>query len=83
MIQPVGRQGRTLELNNEALANDTDRVPVKRNYEYEPNCVLDSRDLRAALAILAKRGRARMEEDGRRRVVEINPALLAEGVRFR
>lgn len=30
-----------------------------------------------ALAILAERGRARMEEDGRRRVVAINPALLA------
>ena len=33
-------------------------------------------DLRAALAILAERGRARMEEDGRRRSVAINPALL-------
>ena len=31
---------------------------------------------RAALAILAKRGRPRMEEDGRRRSVAINPALL-------
>ena len=41
-----------------------------------PNCVRDSRDLRAALAILAERGRARMEEDGRRRAVAINPALL-------
>jgi hypothetical protein len=41
-----------------------------------PNCVRDSRELRAALAILAERGRARMEEDGRRRAVGINPALL-------
>jgi len=32
----------------------------------------------AALAILAEPGRARMDEDGRRRTVAINPALLAE-----
>ena len=62
-------------LRNEALANDTDRVPAKRIYQYGPNCVRDSRDLRAALAILAERGRARTEEDGRRRYVVINPAL--------
>ena len=63
-------------LRNEATANDTDRVPTKRIYQYGPNCVRDSRDLRAALAILAERGRARMEEDGRWRAVAINPALL-------
>ena len=63
-------------LRNEAIANDTDRVPTKRIYQYGPNCVRDSRDLRAALAILAERGRARMEETGRRRSVAINPALL-------
>ena len=63
-------------LRNEAQANDTDRVPTKRIYQYGPNCVRDSRDLRAALAILAERGRARIEEDGRRRAVAINPALL-------
>ena len=63
-------------LRNEAHANDTDRVPTKRVYQYGPNCVRDSRDLRAALALLAERGRARMEEDGRRRYVVINPALL-------
>jgi putative DNA primase/helicase len=63
-------------LRNEAQANDTDRVQTKRIYQYGPNCVRDNRDLRAALAILAERGRARMEEDGRRRSVAINPALL-------
>ena len=64
-------------LRNEAVANDTDRVPAKRLYQYGPNCARDSRDLRAALAILAERGRARMEEAGRRRSVAISPALLA------
>ena len=63
-------------LHNEALANDTDRVPVKRIYQYRPSCVRDSRDLGATLAILTERGRARMEEDGRRRYVVINPAFL-------
>ena len=64
-------------LRNEATANDTDRVPTKRIYQYGPNCVRDSRDLRAALAILAERGWARMEEAGRQRSVAISPALLA------
>ena len=63
-------------LHNEALANGTDRVLVKPIYQYGLNCVRESRDLRAATALLAERGRARMEEDGRRRVVAINPALL-------
>ena len=65
-------------LRDEARANGTDRVPTKRIYQYGPNCVRDSRDLRAALAILAERGRARMEEGGRRRAVAINPALLVD-----
>ena len=43
-------------LRSEVLANDTDRVPTTRIYQYGPNCVRDSRDLRAALAILAERG---------------------------
>ena len=63
-------------MRNDASANGTDRESTKRIYQYGPNCVRDSRDLRAALAILAERGRARMEEDGRRRAVVINPALL-------
>jgi hypothetical protein len=45
-------------------------------YQYGPNCVRDNRDLRAAMAILTERGRAWMEEHGRRRYVAINPALL-------
>jgi len=55
----------------------TDRVPTKRIYQYGPNCVRDSRDLRAALAIIAERGQARLEADERWRYAAINPALLA------
>ena len=51
-------------------------MPTKRFCQYGPNCVRDSRDLRAALFILAERGRARMEEDGRRRGVMVIPALV-------
>jgi putative DNA primase/helicase len=65
-------------LRSEAQASGTDRVPTKRIYQYGPNCVRDSRELRAALAILAERGRAWLEESGRRRSVVINPALLIE-----
>ena len=55
-------------LRNEALANGTDRVAAKWICQYGPNCIRDSRDLRAALAILT--------ECERRRAVAINPALL-------
>ena len=65
-------------LRSEAHAHGTDRVPTTRIYQYGPPCVRDSRDLRAALAILAERGRAWLEECGRRRIVVINPALLTE-----
>ena len=53
-------------------------MPTKRIYPYGPNGVQDRRDVRAALAILAERGRARMEEDGGRRYVAIDPALPAD-----
>ncbi len=65
-------------LRTEALAHNTDCVPTKRIYQYGPNCVRDSRDRRAALTILTERGRARLQEDGRRRVVLINPAPLPD-----
>ena len=45
-------------LRNEVQSNDTDRVPAKRTYQYGPNCVRDGRDLRAALGMLAERGRS-------------------------
>jgi len=44
-------------------------------YRYGPGCVRDNKDLKDALALLAEHGRARLEEDGRRRFVVMNPAL--------
>lgn len=53
------------------------RIPTTRIYQYGPACVRDSRDLKAALATLSERGRARLETQGRRRYVVVNPVLLA------
>ena len=63
-------------LLNEARATGSARIPTTRIYQYGPGCVRDSRDLKAALATLTERGRARLEEEGRRRFVAVNPALL-------
>lgn len=52
------------------------RIPTTRVYQYGPACVRDSRDLKVALATLSERGRAPLEEEGRRRFVAVNPALL-------
>jgi hypothetical protein len=61
---------------NEARGTGSPRIPTTRVYQYGPACVRDSRDLKAALATLTERGRARLEEEGRRRFVTVNPALL-------
>ncbi len=63
-------------LLHEARATGNARIPTTRVYQYGPGCVRDSRDLKAALATLTERGRARLEEQGRRRFVAVNPALL-------
>lgn len=63
-------------LLNEARAAGNARIPTTRIYQYGAGCVRDSRDLKAALATLTERGRARLEEEGRRRFVAVNPALL-------
>ncbi len=65
-------------LLNEACTTGDARIPTTRIYQYGPACVRDSRDLKAALATLNERGRARLETQGRRRYVVVNPALLAD-----
>jgi len=64
-------------LLNEARATGVPSIPTTRIYQYGPACVRDSRDLKAALTTLTERGRARLEESGRRRFVTVNPVLLA------
>jgi putative DNA primase/helicase len=63
-------------LLNEARATGSPRISTTRVYQYGPACVRDSRDLKAALATLSERGRARLEQEGRRRFVAVNPVLL-------
>ena len=64
-------------LNAEARRFGDHRIPTPRIYQFGPSCVRDAKAMRLALALLAERGRARMEEDARRRFVVVNPALLA------
>jgi putative DNA primase/helicase len=62
-------------LCSEAQRTGDGRIPTTRVYRYGPGCVRDNKDLKDALALLAEHGRARLEEDGRRRFVAVNPAL--------
>ena len=64
-------------LRDEALRTGDLRIPSARIYQYGPGYVRDSKALKAALALLDERGRARVEQEGRHRFVVVNPALLA------
>jgi putative DNA primase/helicase len=59
----------------EARRSGNHRIPTPRVYQFGPSCVRDAKAMRAALATLSERGRAREEEDGKRRFVAVNPAL--------
>jgi putative DNA primase/helicase len=60
----------------EARRSDVHRIPTSRVYQFGPSCVRDAKAMKTALATLSARGRARMEEDGPRRFVTVNPALV-------
>ena len=62
-------------LRGEAMRTGDGRIPTTRVYRYGPGCVRDHKQLNDALAQLAEHGRARLEEEGRRRFVVVNPAL--------
>ncbi len=64
-------------LRDEALRTGDGRIPTTQVYRYGPGCVRNSKDLKDAVALLAEHGRVRLEEDGRRRIVVVNPALSA------
>lgn len=67
-------------LCSEAMRTGDGRMPTTRVYRYGPGCVRDNKDLKDALALLAEHGRARLEEDGRRRFVVVNPALYRKRI---
>ncbi len=60
----------------EARRNSNHRIPTPRVYQRGPSCVRDAKAMKMALATLTDRGRARMVEDGKRRFVVVNPALV-------
>jgi hypothetical protein len=59
----------------EARRSSDHRIPTSRVYQFGPGCVRDARAMRSALATLTERGRARIEENEKRRFVAVNPAL--------
>ena len=61
----------------EPMRTGDGRIPTTRVYRYGPGCVRDNKDLKDAVALLAEHGRARLEIEGRRRFVVVNPALYA------
>ncbi|MCA3101872.1 MAG: DUF3987 domain-containing protein [Rhodocyclaceae bacterium] len=63
-------------LRNEAARTGDPRIASGRIYQYGPGCVRNSNSLRAALALLEERGRARAEQEGRHRFAVVNPALV-------
>ena len=65
-------------LRSEARAGKTDRIATRRIFQYGPNSARESQAFKFIMAMLAERARARLENEGRRRYVVINPALLDE-----
>jgi putative DNA primase/helicase len=63
-------------LTSEAHRTGDHRIPTPRVYQFGPSSVRDAKAMKTALATLTARGRARMEEDGKRRFVVVNPALV-------
>jgi putative DNA primase/helicase len=61
----------------EASRSGNHRIPTPRVYQRGPRCVRDAKAMQAILATLSERSRARMEEDGKRRFVVVNPALVS------
>ena len=62
-------------LQSEARSLGSNRIPIRRAYQYGPACVRQSKALKEAVGELQERGRARFESEGKCRYIEINPAL--------
>ena len=65
-------------LRGEARAGKTDRIATRRIFQYGPKSARDNQAFKSIITLLTERGRARLEYEGRRRYVVINPALLDE-----
>ena len=54
----------------------TDKVPTRAVQQFGPGGLRDKTAMQQAVKGLAELGRARMVQDGRKRLIQINPALL-------
>ena len=54
----------------------TDKVPTREVQRLGPNGLRDSKVISAAAAQLVELGRARLVQDGKKKLIQINPALL-------
>ena len=59
----------------EARRSSDHCIPTSRVYQFGPGCVREAKAMRTALATLTELGRARLEENEKRRFVAVNPAL--------
>ena len=55
----------------------TDKVPTREIQQFGPSGLRDKETFIKAVAELAELGRARQVQDGKRRLIQINPALLS------
>lgn len=58
----------------------TDKVPTREIQQFGPSGLRDKEAFLKAVAELAELGRARLVQDGKKRVVQINPALITEAL---
>lgn len=58
----------------------TDKVPTREVQQFGPGGLRDKKTCTEAIKELAELGRARMVQDGRKRAIQINPALLVAAV---
>lgn len=59
---------------------NTDSVPTRQIQQFGPGGLRDKATLTEAIKELAELGRARLVQDGKKRAVQINPALFAAAV---
>lgn len=57
----------------------TNTIPTKTVQQFGPGGLREKAAIDAAIRELEELGRARLAQDGRRRIIEVNPALLANG----
>ena len=83
----LGEMAQSVEVSNPARldawladyckANGAGSVPTRTIQQLGPNGLRDQAAIQAAAAELEELGRARIVKDGKKKLVQVNPALLA------